>query len=99
LGRLDTSQIGREDMCGDVERALELAGSGLEGVAATRNENEIELVAGENAGELEPNAARAAGDECGLTLRVIALGGHANKLAKTQDGGIPLEERVIGSPP
>jgi hypothetical protein len=56
-------------------------------------------VAGENAGELEPNAARAAGDECGLTLRVIALRGHANKLAKTQDGGIPLDARVIGSPP
>ena len=73
LGRFLAAQVGCEDMGGDLEFALQLAGRRFESIPFSRDENDIEAVAGENFCELEPDSAGAAGDERGSSRRAVRV--------------------------
>ena len=90
--RLAATQIGGEDVRLDVEPSLKLSCSRLEGVSIARDEDEIESVSGENLCQLEPNAARATGDQGGGSLNSISFWRHVQKLAKSHYTGITLRE-------
>src|SRR2546423_2230691 len=71
LGRFASAEIGGEDVHFDVVFSLDLTGCCLERVTVAGDEDEIESFSGEDLRDLEPNAARAAGDETSFTRRAV----------------------------
>src|SRR4051812_38991747 len=57
LRRIRNSQIGGEDVRFDVELSFELTRGGLESIALSGDEDEIESISSEDLGELEPDTA------------------------------------------
>src|SRR5450759_5038135 len=73
LRGIGAPKIGGEDVDPGAVFSLELTRCRLERIALARHEHEIETLAGENLGDLESDAAGAAGDERRPTLGAVSF--------------------------